>query len=130
MMADTHHRLPTALWTPSPNCAPRIENCAPELIVLHCVSLPEGEYATGAPQRLFLNQLDINEHPSFHDLEGMRVSPHLFMALCSNLLDSTIKLGMQAFPVGSIEIAVTATVSALSLKARQHPTSLMRSIIR
>ena len=79
MMADTHHRLPTALWTPSPNCAPRIENCAPELIVLHCVSLPEGEYATGAPQRLFLNQLDINEHPSFHDLEGMRVSPHLFI---------------------------------------------------
>ena len=79
MMADTHHRLPTAFWTPSPNCAPRRENCAPELIVLHCVSLPEGEYATGAPQRLFLNQLDINEHPSFHDLEGMRVSPHLFI---------------------------------------------------
>jgi hypothetical protein len=52
------------------------------------------------------------------------------MALCSNLLDSITKLGMQAFPVGSIEIAVTATVLALSLKARQHLTSLMRSIIR
>ena len=85
MMADTDHRLPSALWTPSPNCAPRLENFAPELIVLHCVSLPEGHYATGAPERLFLNKLDIMEHPSFQDLEGLRVSPHLFIDRLGNV---------------------------------------------
>ena len=51
----------------------------PELIVVHCVSLPEGEYGTGAPQRLFTGELDCAEHPSFADLAGLRVAPHLMI---------------------------------------------------
>jgi AmpD protein len=85
MMAKNHHRLPSANWTSSPNSAPRPANCLPELIVVHCVSLPEGQYATGAPERLFLDQLDLTEHPSFHDLEGVHVAPHLFIDRLGNI---------------------------------------------
>ena len=53
--------------------------CWPELVVVHCVSLPEGEYGTGAPQRLFTGQLDCSEHSSFADLEGVRVAPHVMI---------------------------------------------------
>lgn len=79
MMAHSHHRLPQATWTPTLNCQPRAQGCLPELIVLHSISLPAGEYGSGAPARLFLNELDITEHPSFRDLENVRVSPHLFI---------------------------------------------------
>jgi AmpD protein len=51
----------------------------PELVVVHCVSLPEGEYGTGAPQRLFTGVLDCEEHSSFADLEGLKVAPHVLI---------------------------------------------------
>lgn len=50
-----------------------------ELIVVHCVSLPEGEYGNGAPQRLFTGELDCAEHESFADLQNARVAPHLLI---------------------------------------------------
>lgn len=52
---------------------------APELVVVHCISLPENEFGTGAPLRLFQGVLDVQEHESFADLRGVRVSAHLFI---------------------------------------------------
>ena len=49
------------------------------MVVLHCVSLPEGEYGSGAVERLFTGVLDCNEHPSFEDLREVRVAPHLLI---------------------------------------------------
>ena len=46
------------------------------LVVIHSVSLPEGEYGGGAPERLFTGTLDCSGHASFADLEGLQVSPH------------------------------------------------------
>jgi len=80
MQVDDRHRLRGARWTPSEHCEARPVWAQPELVVIHCVSLPEGEYGTGAAQRLFLGRLDVREHPSFADLEGLKVAPHLFVA--------------------------------------------------
>ena len=33
-----------------------------DLIVLHCISLPEGEYDNNYPKDLFLNKLDFKKH--------------------------------------------------------------------
>lgn len=74
-----NHRLDGVDWRPSPHFEPRPAGVAPELIVLHCVSLPENEFGTGAPMRLFQGQLDVTEHPTFADLQGLRVSPHVFI---------------------------------------------------
>lgn len=76
---NDRHRLDGAAWTPSHHCAARPQALEPELIVLHCVSLPENEFGTGAPQRLFTGALDCSEHPSFHDLTDLQVAPHLFI---------------------------------------------------
>ena len=50
-----------------------------ELVVIHCISLPENKFGTGAPIRLFNGVLDCQEHESFADLEGVRVSAHLLI---------------------------------------------------
>ncbi|XOV84336.1 MAG: 1,6-anhydro-N-acetylmuramyl-L-alanine amidase AmpD [bacterium] len=76
---DDQHHLDTAEWLPSSHCDERPYSRAPELVVLHCVSLPEGQYGTGYPQALFQGRLDLDAHPSFHDLAGMEVSPHLLI---------------------------------------------------
>ena len=86
MNIDSTHRLAEARWRPSEHCdRPRSKDdealdvfqC--DAIVVHCVSLPEGEFGTGAPARLFTGELDCNEHPSFSDLDGLRVAPHLLI---------------------------------------------------
>ena len=68
-----------ARQNPTQHCDVRSTPDQIDLIVLHCVSLPEGQYGTGAPERLFVGQLDCQEHPSFADLEGLEVAPHIFI---------------------------------------------------
>ena len=50
-----------------------------ELIVIHCISLPEGEYNNNHPKDLFLNRLDLSIHPSFETLKNLKVSSHLLI---------------------------------------------------
>ena len=62
---------------PSPNCDARPEGAQVEVIVLHGISLPAGQFGGDAVIRLFLNQLDINAHPSFLPLKELQVSAHI-----------------------------------------------------
>ena len=50
-----------------------------ELIVIHCISLPEGEYNNNHPKDLVLNKLDFSIHPSFETLKNLKVSSHLLI---------------------------------------------------
>jgi AmpD protein len=51
----------------------------PELIVIHSISLPPGDYGTGQVQRLFTNQLDWDAHDYFRSIRGLQVSAHFFI---------------------------------------------------
>ncbi|WP_342620732.1 1,6-anhydro-N-acetylmuramyl-L-alanine amidase AmpD [Rhodoferax sp. GW822-FHT02A01] len=63
----------------SPNFGPRPKDVAVDLVVLHSVSLPPGEYGGDAVQQLFCNTLDWNAHPYFKQMEGLQVSAHFFI---------------------------------------------------
>lgn len=64
---------------PSPNFGPRPEPVHIDLIVLHSISLPPGEYGGDAVQALFTNQLDWDAHPYFKSIEGLQVSAHFYI---------------------------------------------------
>jgi AmpD protein len=49
------------------------------MIVIHAASLPPGKFGTGYVLDLFLNRLDLSAHPSFKELEGLKVSAHYFI---------------------------------------------------
>ncbi len=70
----------------SPNYGPRPNAAKPDLIVLHCISLPPGCYGGDEVQRLFANQLDWDRHPYFKRIEGMAVSSHFFIRRHGELL--------------------------------------------
>ncbi|MEY3871121.1 MAG: hypothetical protein RLZZ296_116 [Pseudomonadota bacterium] len=63
----------------SPNFGPRPADVQPELIVIHSISLPPGDYGTGQVQRLFTNQLDWDAHDYFRSIRGLQVSAHFFI---------------------------------------------------
>lgn len=61
---------------PSENCDERPQISEPELIVIHSISLPEGEFGTPHVEALFSNRLDVRAHPSFLEVAALRVSAH------------------------------------------------------
>lgn len=70
-----------ARWLPSPNHGPRPAPALPaiDLIVVHSISLPPGQYGTGAVQQLFTNTLDWDAHPYYQGIRGLEVSAHFFI---------------------------------------------------
>jgi len=63
----------------SPNCDGRPQRCEPDLIVIHGISLPPGEFGGQWIDRLFTNCLDSSEHPYFQEIADLRVSSHLLV---------------------------------------------------
>ena len=63
----------------SPNFGPRPAQAEIDLIVVHSISLPPGNFGTGAVQQLFTNQLDWEAHPYFQSIRGLEVSSHFFI---------------------------------------------------
>jgi N-acetyl-anhydromuramoyl-L-alanine amidase len=63
----------------SPNFGPRPAGAQVDLIVVHSISLPPGQYGGDEVQRLFCNALDWNAHPYFKGIQGMTVSAHFYI---------------------------------------------------
>src|SRR5256885_3849979 len=71
--------LQQARHLPSPNFGERPAQALIDLVVVHSISLPPGEYGTGAVQQLFTNQLDWDAHPYYQGIRGLEVSAHFFI---------------------------------------------------
>jgi AmpD protein len=63
----------------SPNRDARPNAASLDMVVLHGISLPPGEFGGGEIEALFLNQLDRNAHSYFGEIRGMEVSAHLLI---------------------------------------------------
>ncbi|MBM4207094.1 MAG: 1,6-anhydro-N-acetylmuramyl-L-alanine amidase AmpD [Gammaproteobacteria bacterium] len=73
------HWLSTASRVPSPNFDDRPDPDDISLIVVHCISLPPGEFATGGIDQLFCNRLNPHDHPYFATIYQLKVSSHLLI---------------------------------------------------
>ncbi len=68
-----------ARQVPSPNCDDRPAGMLPDLIVIHGISLPAGEFGGPWIDALFTNTLDPEAHASFPGLASLQVSSHLLI---------------------------------------------------
>ncbi len=68
--------LDTAHQVASPNHDARPAPGAIDLLVIHGISLPPGEFGGPHIDALFTNTLDPDHHPYFRAIQGMRVSSH------------------------------------------------------
>jgi len=71
--------LKGARQLPSPNFTSRPPQCPIELLVIHNISLPAGEFGGGYVQKFFQNHLDCSVHPTFVQLKALQVSAHLLI---------------------------------------------------
>ena len=63
----------------SPNFDARPDAVATELVVLHHISLPAGEFEGDAVVDFFENQLNVEQYPQLGGLTDVKVSAHFFV---------------------------------------------------
>jgi AmpD protein len=78
--------LDEARYVASPNYDDYPEGCSAELVVVHNISLPPGEFGGPWIEALFTNRLPADEHPYFADIAGMQVSAHLLIRRSGELV--------------------------------------------
>jgi N-acetyl-anhydromuramoyl-L-alanine amidase len=71
--------IESARQCPSPNQDARPAGAAPELLLVHGISLPPGRYGGPEIEQLFTNALDWDSHEYFRTLRGLKVSTHLLI---------------------------------------------------
>jgi AmpD protein len=91
--------LPDARHVPSPNCDERPAGVAIELIVIHNISLPPGEFGGAGIIDLFTNRLDPAAHPYFSSIADLRVSAHFLIRRDGELIQF-VPCGMRAWHAG------------------------------
>lgn len=64
---------------PSPNKDERPTGQTIDLIVVHSISLPPGEYGNNAIENFFQNRLNRDAHPYFETIHELQVSSHLLI---------------------------------------------------
>lgn len=78
-IAPTTNLVVGATYVCSPNYDLRPDNTEIDLLVLHGISLPPGEFIAKSEQylnNLFTNTLDPEEHPYFQEIYQLKVSCH------------------------------------------------------
>lgn len=70
---------PAAQQVPSPNCDARDAAAPIDLLLIHNISLPPGEFGGPHIANLFCNRLDHGAHPYFEHLRPLRVSAHFLI---------------------------------------------------
>lgn len=78
-MKINQHWLTGIPRTPSPNFDDRPDPADISLLVIHCISLPPGEFGNDYIDRLFCNQLNPDDHPYFKEIYQLEVSAHLLI---------------------------------------------------
>lgn len=76
MKITSDHQIDVAKQIFSPNHSK--QKFPPEIIVLHCISLPEGHFGNDNIIELFTNKLDCKKE-EFSSLKGLKVSSHLLI---------------------------------------------------
>ncbi len=76
---QTTHLLENHKHSPSPNKDSRPDKTTIDLIVIHSISLPPGEYNNDYIEKFFQNKLDKNQHSYFEEIHKMQVSSHVLI---------------------------------------------------
>lgn len=83
----------------SPNCDERPEDVVPELIVIHGISLPPGNYGGPWIDWLFTNELPADADPFFATIQDLRASSHVLIARDGSPTQY-VPFGMRAWHAG------------------------------
>ena len=99
MRIDRRGLLEGARFIASQNCDERPEGSRIELLVIHSISLPPGEFGGPGIVELFTNRLDPGAHPYYREIAGRKVSAHFLIRRAGELIQF-VPCGWRAWHAG------------------------------
>ena len=103
-----------AHYVASPNCDPRPAGTDIDVLVVHCISLPPGQYGGSYIEQLFCNALDPTEHEYFEQICHLTVSAH-FLIRRDGALIQFVPTYLRAWHAGESTYQDRANVNDFSL---------------
>ena len=94
--------MSAAVFVSSPNCDDRPPGADIELLVIHSISLPPGEFGGAGIVELFTNCLDPDAHPYYREIHGQKVSSH-FLIRRDGELFQFVPCALRAWHAGQSE---------------------------
>ena len=85
-MNISDHIIDDARYIASPNYDSRPEKTSINLIIIHAISMPVGEYVTENIVKLFTNELNPDDHQDFKAVSDLKVSSHLLITRSGDVL--------------------------------------------
>jgi AmpD protein len=107
-------RIRDAVQILSPHFDARPGGQAPELIVVHGISLPPGDFGGPWIDRLFCGDLRPGAHPYFAEIASLRVSAHVLIPR-HGLLRQYVPFGLRAWHAGVSEYRGRASCNDFSI---------------
>lgn len=101
-------------YQPSPNFDDRPPGGMIDVLVIHAISLPPGEYAGPDVERLFCNNLDFSCHPFYRKIDGLTVSAHLLIRRTGEVIQF-VPFQKRAWHAGVSEFAGRTRVNDFSV---------------
>jgi AmpD protein len=99
MRIDEQGVVEGVTFIPSPNRDERPPGCAVDLLVIHYISLPPGEFGGPAIVEFFTNRLEPSGHPYFAGISAMRASAHFLIRRDGELIQF-VPCAMRAWHAG------------------------------
>ena len=109
-----NNKLIGARQLSSPNQSDRSASANIDLLIIHNISLPPGEYATGCIDQLFYNSLDRNAHPFFEEISELKVSSH-FLIDRQGAITQYVPLDKKAWHAGESEFCGRSNCNDFSI---------------
>jgi AmpD protein len=103
-----------ARFVPSPNCDARPPGADPEVLILHAISLPPGQFGGPGIEQLFCNLLDPTEHPYYGQIGELHVSAHVLIRRSGELLQF-VPLHLRAWHAGQSQCEGRTRVNDFSI---------------
>jgi N-acetyl-anhydromuramoyl-L-alanine amidase len=85
-----------------------------DLLVIHSISLPPGEFGGPWIDDLFMNRLEPNAHPYFREIQGLKVSCHLLIRRDGHLIQY-VPLNRRAWHAGRSSFCGRANCNDFSI---------------
>jgi len=98
----------------SPHCDARPAGMTPELLVVHGISLPPGEFGGPWIDRLFTGTLPAEAHPYFREIAATRVSAHALIRRAGEIVQY-VPFGERAWHAGASQYRGRAACNDFSV---------------
>lgn len=100
MRVDGFGLVEGARFIASANADERPAECAVELLVIHNISLPPGEFGGPGIIDLFTNRLDPDAHPYYREIAALQVASHFLIRRDGELIQFVL-CGRRAWHAGA-----------------------------